>query len=310
MTGKIVKGISGFYYVYAAESGIYECRARGLFRKDKIKPLVGDNVEITVTDEDKKTGNVEAILPRNNELRRPACSNVDLALIIFSCDKPSPNLVVLDKMLIMMELNEVPQVLCFNKKDLVSEARIGELREVYSGLGCPVLFTDMINGDGTEELEQILRGKTTVVTGPSGVGKSSFTNTVVAGPPGVENTSFTNSFRADRIMEVGSISEKLGRGKNTTRHTELLPLKFGGYIMDTPGFTSLDAAEVKSENLKYFYPEFEKFNNRCRFNGCLHANEPGCAVKASVEDGNINRIRYENYLFIYNELTESEKRRY
>lgn len=234
MTGKIIKGIAGFYYVYVEETKeaketatggtLYECKAKGTFRKQKIKPLVGDIVDIAVLDDEKHIGNVERILPRKNELIRPAVSNIDMALVIFASAKPDPNFNLLDRFLCMMEYQHVPVTICFNKKDLITPKEQQELKSIYEPAGYRVLFTSTKTGEGIDEIKHILEGRTTTVAGPSGVGKS----------------SIINCLQDDVQMETGHISEKIERGKHTTRHSEIIPIKDGTYIMDTPGFSSMD----------------------------------------------------------------------
>ena len=292
MQGKIIKGIAGFYYVYGEDGELYECKAKGIFRKDKQKPLVGDNVEITVLDPDKKEGNLVEIFPRKNSLIRPAVANVDQAFVIFAADKPRPNFMLLDRFLIMMEQEEVPAVICFNKKDLVSEKEARELYEVYKDCGYQVILSSTLEGEGTDEIRKALEGKTTVVAGPSGVGKS----------------SLTNLLQGEVQMETGEISKKLKRGRHTTRHSQVIPVGEDTFLMDTPGFSSLYITGMEEHELKDYFPEFRKYEGKCRFQGCRHIHEPDCEVKAALQRGEISRIRYEDYLNLYEEL--KEKRRY
>lgn len=291
MTGKIIKGISGFYYVYVEGAGLYECKAKGAFRKQKIKPLVGDNVEIAVIDEANKLGNVEKILPRKNELIRPAVSNIDMALVIFASAKPDPNFNLLDRFLCMMEYQKVPVTICFNKIDLVDQEKLKEYSGIYEPAGYNVIFTCTKTKEGLGSIRSLLEGKTTTVAGPSGVGKS----------------SIINCLQSDITMETGTISEKIERGKHTTRHSEIIPVSHDTYIMDTPGFSSMDVHGFEKEDLWTCYPEFVRHEPYCRFIGCSHINEPDCGVKAAVEDGEISPVRYENYKLLYEELKNRHK---
>ena len=292
MQGKIIKGIAGFYYVHVVEFGVYECKAKGAFRKEKVKLLVGDNVEIDILNEEKKLGNVVNLLPRENELSRPAVSNIDQALVVFAITKPKPHFNLLDRFLVMMESKKIPIVLCFNKKDIAEEKEIRELEEIYSSCGYHIIFTSAKEEENIKLVKEVLKGKTTAVAGPSGVGKS----------------SLINLFQSEIQMETGCISEKIERGKHTTRHSELIPIDDNSYIMDTPGFSSLYVNDFEKEELKYYFPEFEQYEGLCKFNGCDHIHEPNCAVKQAVEEGKIHKVRYENYIEMYKEL--QEKRRY
>ena len=291
MQGKIVKGIAGFYYVHVVESGVYECKAKGIFRKDGVKPLVGDNVEIEILDEKDMEGNITQILPRKNELIRPAVANIDQALVVFAVTKPKPHFNLLDRFLVMMESREVPVILCFNKTDIAEDPEIAELKEIYEGCGYPLLFTSAKEEQNIEKLKSVLQGKTTAIAGPSGVGKSSLINLLQSGVK----------------METGRISAKIERGRHTTRHSELIVLGEDSYIMDTPGFSSLYISDIDKESLKYCFPEFASCEGHCRFNGCDHVHEPGCAVKQAVEEGRIHNSRYEDYLTLYQELQERKR---
>lgn len=288
MQGKIVKGISGFYYVHVVESGIYECKAKGIFRQQKMKPLVGDDVEIDIISEEKKTGNVAAILPRKNALIRPAVANVDQALLIFAAASPNPNFNLLDRFLVMMGRQDVPVILCFNKCDLITEEQQQEIASIYEASGCKILFVSAKKELGLKELQEILEGKTTTVAGPSGVGKSSLINLLAP----------------EACMETGEISKKIERGRHTTRHAELIQLKGDGYIMDTPGFSSLYLPEMEKEELQDCYPEFAAFEPYCRFQGCSHISEPDCGVKEALSERKIHPVRYENYCQLYGELKD------
>ena len=292
MQGKIIKGIAGFYYVNVVESGVYECKAKGVFRKEKIKPLVGDNVRIEILDEENKTGNIVEIFPRKNELIRPAVANIDQALVVFAVTKPTPHFNLLDRFLVMMERKEIPVVLCFNKKDIATSPEIAELEAIYEKCGYPIVFTSALEQENIEEIRRLLLKKTTAIAGPSGVGKS----------------SLINLLQNQVQMETGTISRKIERGKHTTRHSELIAVDADSYIMDTPGFSSLYVNDFEKEELKYYFREFSSYEGQCRFQGCDHVHEPGCAVKEALEEGKIHPIRYKNYLEMYTEL--KEKKRY
>lgn len=292
MTGKIIKGIAGFYYVNDGENRVYQCRAKGIFRNRKIKPLVGDNVEFSILDEEAGEGNIDEILPRKNALVRPAAANVDQALILFALTQPSPNLNLLDRFLVMMAMEEIPVVICFNKADLGDGAMEEEYKKIYEGAGYEVHFISARTDLGMDQVRELLRGRTTVLAGPSGVGKSSLTNRI----------------QPEASMETGGISRKIERGKHTTRHSELFFVEKDTYMMDTPGFSSMYTPEIEASELKEFFPEFAEFEDECRFLGCVHIGERVCGVKEAVKEGKISLSRYENYRLIYEEL--KQKRRY
>ena len=292
MKGKIIKGIAGFYYVHDGRSKIYECKAKGVFRNRNIKPLVGDDVEFTVLDEKEGTGNIDAVLPRKNRLIRPAVSNVDQAVVVFAVTEPMPNLNLLDRFLVMMERQEIPVIICFNKIDLSAGKEIEELKAIYGPAGYTLRFISTYESAGLEELHQLIAGKTTVLAGPSGVGKS----------------SITNYLQPEARMETGVVSEKIKRGKHTTRHSELFFVENGTYMMDTPGFSSMYIEDLEPNELKDYFPEFSEYEDECRFLGCIHVGEKVCGVKSAVADGKISRSRYDNYLQLYQEL--KDKRRY
>ena len=294
MQGKIVKGIAGFYYVHVVESGIYECKAKGIFRKEKMKPLVGDEVRIDVLDEADKLGNIVEVLPRRNELIRPAVANVDQALIVFALKKPTPHLNLLDRFLVRMEKQDLPVILCFNKSDLTDSNQMEELRAIYSPCGYQLLFTSAFSEAGIASVRENMSGKTTVLAGPSGVGKSSLINLV----------------QEEEQMETGALSEKIERGKHTTRHAQLLMAGKNSYIVDTPGFSSLDIQDVEAKELSLYMRDFQPYLGQCKFSGCVHIHEPECAIKTAVAQGKIHKKRYESYLALYRECENRKTKRY
>lgn len=284
MTGKIVKGIGGFYYVSAKEK-LYTCKAKGVFRLENIKPMIGDNVEISVIDEDKSEGNIDEILPRRNSLIRPSVSNIDLVLVVMATAKPAPQFYLLDRYLLSIEIQDVPIAIVWNKCDL--KAEIPEAYQKYENFRVSAK-----TGEGIEELKRYITGKTVAFAGPSGVGKS----------------SITNSLCPDAMMQTGGISKKIERGKHTTRHSEIFDLGSETFLVDTPGFTSVVFEGLPSEKLKYYFREFTEFEGKCRFNGCMHLAEPNCAVKQAIDEGNISLNRYESYKRIYDELYNQERK--
>lgn len=288
MIGKIVKGIGGFYYVHVPGKGVYECRAKGIFRKMKIKPLIGDNVTIESVDEAQKTGQVSEIHERVNSMVRPTVANVDQILVVFSVNDPKPNLSLLDRFLIIIESENIDPVICFNKTDRSNEAEIMTYKEVYDKAGYKVFLTSAIEEEGILKLEEILINKTTAFAGPSGVGKSTLLNLI----------------QSVVKLETGEISEKISRGKHTTRHAELICFHDNSYVVDTPGFSSMDINALEENELKDYYIEFKQFEDQCRFNTCNHLSEPECGVKNAVATGQISELRYESYQMIYKELKD------
>lgn len=285
MQGVIVKAISGFYYVETAE-GIIECKAKGAFRNEGILPLVGDSAEIE-TDSSGK-GIIREILCRRNSLARPPIANIDKAFIVSSYCTPAPNTLIIDKLISVCEYKKITPVLVFNKSDL---GDFSDIAEIYSSAGYMVIVCSAKEKNGIEQLEKELAGFTSVFTGNSGVGKSSILNDIMP----------------DLSLETGEISEKLGRGRHTTRHTQLFPLFGGGYVADTPGFSSLEIDKSDynyKQTLSDTFIEFLPFTPYCRFTGCLHTGEKGCAVCRAVKNGQISPSRYESYISIFNELKD------
>ena len=290
MQGKIIRGIGGFYYINAGNS-IYECKAKGSFRKDGIRPLVGDDCIIDILDEKNRLANIISILPRHSEIIRPAVANVDQAMIIFAISRPEPNFNLLDRFIIQISQKDLPCIIVINKMDLADDDQRREIEEAYVACGCKVVFTSVSNREGVEEIRKLIKGKTTTVAGPSGVGKS----------------SMINLLQSAVKMQTGVLSDKIDRGKHTTRHSELIPIDEDTYILDTPGFSSLNLFDVSTDTLKDYYYEFEDYAAECRFLDCKHISEPDCGVKKAVESGEVSRLRYENYLTLYRECKEKRK---
>lgn len=291
--GRIIKGIGGFYYV-DTDNGLYECRARGIFRKNKITPLVGDRVSISVVDEENKKGVVEEIEKRDTELVRPPIANVDKALIVFAIKNPAPNLSLLDRFIVLAEKENLEIVIVFTKVDLDADGELlEELKSIYEVSGYKVIPVSNKLKLNIDKIKEELKENTVVFAGPSGVGKSSLLNEV------------DKNFE----LKTGEVSDKIKRGKHTTRHAELLKLECGGMVADTPGFSSLTLDDIDESELKEYFIEFDKHDD-CRFGSrCIHENEPSCAVKEAVENGEISKKRYESYIQLLNEI-RSGKRRY
>lgn len=281
MEGIIIKGIGGFYYIKTDE-GIIECKARGKFRYNSLKPMVGDRVTIKVEN---GKGVIEAIHERSSELIRPTVANVTQAFVVFAIKNPDINLDLLNRFLTLCEYNDIHAVVCLNKEDLCTGEEKENLKELINDIGYEVLFINAKEGKGFDALKERLEHNITVLCGPSGAGKS----------------TLLNSFIDREHMETGSVSEKIGRGKHTTRHSELIDVD-NGYLVDTPGFTTLDVTFIDRDSLKYCFPEFNDYNNLCKFNGCNHYKEPKCAVKEAVEEGKINKLRYEFYIKTLEEI--------
>ncbi|RAP78701.1 ribosome small subunit-dependent GTPase A [Paenibacillus montanisoli] len=301
-TGRIVKALSGYYYVKPLDASSIEepiqCRARGIFKKRGESPLVGDVVEFEETENGE--GAVNRIMPRSSELIRPPVANVDLAVLVFSVTEPALNLQLLDKFLVHIEHAGIEAVLCLSKQDLAVDSEdaetarsaMNDVLRIYEPIGYQVLVTSSRQGEGTAALSERLQGHLAVFAGQSGVGKSSLLNALV---PGL-------------TLETNAISNRLGRGKHTTRHVELIDIG-GGYVADTPGFSQLDFAELGIEELGSCFREMRELSSSCKFRGCTHIHEPECAVLAALERGEIAPSRHSNYVLFMAEMKE-KKRRY
>lgn len=293
LPGIIIKGIGGFYYV-KTESGVYECKARGIFRKDSFAPLPGDRVSISISDNDRKVGNIEEVFPRESQLIRPTVANVNQIAVVIAIKSPQPDFLLLDKLLITVEQKKLSAVVCVNKIDLDKAMEYKNVVVSYEKAGYKVIALSSATETGFDELESVLKGKTTVFAGQSGVGKSTILNKVLK----------------SYVMETGEVSEKIERGRHTTRHAELIELKSGGFVLDTPGFSSFELTELEAGELQKFYPEFMEYYGGCKFTGCMHISEPGCEVKAALEKGILDCGRYARYVEFCNILKEKQHRKY
>lgn len=287
--GQIIKALSGFYYV-EVNNIIYQCRASGKFRKDEITPLVGDFCEFTIENENE--GYIRKILERKNELVRPPICNIDQALLVFSAKEPEMNTLLLNRFLVLIEHYDIEPILCISKMDLVSEEYIYEIMKQYETSGYKVVYVSSKENYGVEEIKQLFKNKVTVITGQSGVGKS----------------SLLNALDIHLNIDTNEISKALGRGKHTTRHVELLKM-YDGYVADTPGFSSLEI-HLEPIEVAHSYHDFDELSSKCKFRGCLHDSEPQCAIKKAVEDGRISKERYEHYLVFLKEVKELKEKKY
>ncbi len=288
--GIITKGIGGFYYIKCGEDS-YECRARGVFRKRGIKPVPGDYVDFSIIDKKQRTGFLETIHERKSWLYRPMVANVDMLVVVVAVRLPEPDLMLADKLLVMSAFNGIDPAVCINKVDLDKDDRCERLIGIYKTAGYPVVRTSCKVQRGIDELFRLMEGKVTVFAGQSGVGKSTLLNMITE----------------DTVMKTGELSGKIGKGRHTTRHSQLVELGCGGYIVDTPGFSSMQLIGPESGELKYYYPEFENLNDKCRFKGCTHINEPDCSVKCALESRLISEIRYKSYVDLYNTLKQKSE---
>lgn len=291
--GTVIKGIAGFYYV-KANNKLYECKARGKFRKAQISPLIGDHVLISVQKEEVETGHhypqgtMEDILERKNKLIRPPVANVDQGIVVFSVSYPEMHLDLLDRFLIMMAMEGIKAYIVLNKVDEGHEETYQSVVEGYKQSGYEVLCVSGKENYNLESLRMLLKDKISFFAGPSGVGKSTILNAIA---PQLK-------------LKTGEVSEKIKRGKHTTRHVELLPLEEGGFVVDTPGFTSLHFENVEAQELRHYFLEFQKYEGACKFKGCVHVHEPGCRVKEMLEQKELFESRYDNYVTYYNQLKD------
>ena len=287
--GIIIKGVGGNYYVDIGNK-IVECRARGLFRIKNVKPLVGDKVLIRLTKEDEDAGYIEDILDRKSEIKRPAVANAQQLVIIFSVINPEPSFLLLDKLLIAARSNNLDPVICINKLDLAEEGQKEYILGIFKNTGYKIIFTSKYDESSLQGLKNILKDKLNVFSGPSGVGKS----------------SLMNAIEPDFYLETGELSEKLKRGRHTTRHAEIFKLSFGGYAVDTPGFSSFELEGINMYSLKNYYPEIVRYEEGCKFLDCLHYKEPDCGVKEALKDDLISEVRYNNYIKLLEQIKESK----
>ncbi len=288
--GRIIKGIGGFYYIdFNGET--YECKARGIFRKNKLTPMVGDYVVFSVTDEDKQLGMVEEIKGRDTELIRPPVANVDQAIVVFAIAQPDPNFSLLDRFIVLAESQKLDIVIDINKMDIDDKNLKDEIIRIYEPTGYPIIFTSKEDENSLQLLKNTLKNKTTVFAGPSGVGKSTLLNRI----------------QSNLVLQTGEISVKTARGKHTTRHVELIPYNESGWVVDTPGFSSLTVDFMEVEELAGSFREFNPFIEECRFKSCIHENEPHCRVKTAVENNEIAKTRYDSYLQLLEEIRKNRR---
>jgi ribosome biogenesis GTPase len=286
--GVILRTYNSFYYVKTNDKVIM-CTLRGRFKKEKFSLLVGDEVEYDITENDK--GIIEKILPRRSMLQRPMIANIDQVIITFAAVSPDINTVLVDRFLVLAEMSSLDIVLCINKMDLADSAELQPILELYRSIGYPVIALSAKMGIGVNELRNVLFGKISVFAGPSGAGKSTILNSIEEG----------------LTLVTGEVSEKIGRGKHTTRFAELLPISSGGFVVDTPGFSFTEFDNVKKNELMHYFPEIAAVAHECKFNTCLHLKEPQCAVKQSVAEGRIQEQRYHSYTEILAEIQDKKK---
>lgn len=286
--GLIIKGIGGSYSVYAEEK-IIECKPKGVFRKIGIKPIIGDNAEIELLTEN--TGLISKIYERQSVLIRPEIANATQAMLVFAASHPDPSFCMLDRFLVNMEMAHMKTIIVFNKDDICTPEKKEEICDVFKNTDYQLYFISAKNDQNVDTIKNVLNNHITVLAGPSGVGKS----------------TLVNRLQSEKRAETGELSLKIMRGKNTTRHSEMLKVSENSWIIDTPGFTSFDINGIEAINLQNFYPEIKKHADKCYFTQCAHITEPGCMVKEETEKGNISSTRYENYCMIYNDIKSRRK---
>lgn len=289
MEGTIIKGIGGFYYI-KTEDCIVEAKARGKFRNQGLTPMVGDKVIITIKN---NQGAIEEICNRKNELIRPAVANISQSFVVFALKNPDINLDLLNKFLLQCEIKQIKSIVCFNKTDLMDNFKEHDAVKMVESAGYEYVFLNAKTGSGLEQIRNKLKNNVTVFCGPSGVGKSTILNKIVG----------------EELMETGSISDRLKRGKHTTRHSELVEIS-GGFLVDTPGFSTLDLNFDSKEEVQDYFPEFEAYKDDCKFNSCMHYKEPGCRVKEALNEGKINTIRYGFYIKTIEEINRGGKNKW
>lgn len=283
--GIIICTSSNVYQVAEGEK-VYKCLARGKFKKEKISPLVGDEVEFTITNSEKQEGVIEQILPRKNELKRPKMANLTQLILVVSMKMPSPDLLLLDKQLVFAEFMGLKATIVLNKVDLEDKEEIDRIAKLYEDIGYKIIQTNAKEGIKVEEITALLEGETTAFAGNSGVGKS----------------TLINSIFEQELTQEGDISDKNQRGKNTTTSTTLYKYKENSYIADTSGFSTFEINEIPKEDLCHYFVEFVPYLDKCEFQGCSHIKEENCGVKEALEAGKISSQRYDNYIKIYNNL--------
>lgn len=288
ITGRIIKTYNGYYYVLGRDGVTYTAKVRGRLKKARFLLAAGDWVTLETRGEE---GMIETILPRRNLLQRPLVANLDWLFVVFAAKDPAPSFLLIDKLLALAEAYDIPAALVINKCDLAAEGFLEQIRAIYEPLGYPVYFVEARKGKGLDPIRAKMTGLTSAFGGPSGAGKSTLLNHL--------DPSLT--------LETGAVSEKIGRGRHTTRFAQLLPFA-GGFIVDTPGFGNIDLRELELPSVEAGFRELAPYAGQCRFTGCTHTHEPDCAVKAALQEGKIAQSRYDSSIMIRQELAEQKKR--